>query len=207
VESSINTVEAKIFELNFQSGEGATRRDRAAAEAALHAKRAAWLDLTYLRNSIITWTTQLLVMAEHASVLNERTFALQDRYSTLSAGAESTAISRTSSQRTHVEAGPFLANESSRSPSPESQTADKGLIQWQTDNSTTSCDVDQIVAYVERMRLLGHKFQSRLDVIRDDYDEKVRDCTMRTEGMAMATQWVSCQLILFSNSSLTFAVQ
>jgi len=41
------------------------------------------------------------------------------------------------------------------------------------------------------MHTVGYKIKSRIMAIRDEYDDKIRDCTMRIEGMAMATQWVS----------------
>jgi hypothetical protein len=43
---------------------------------------------------------------------------------------------------------------------------------------------------IEQMHEVGEKIQNRLAAIRDEYDEKIRDCTMRVDGMAMATQWV-----------------
>lgn len=48
-----------------------------------------------------------------------------------------------------------------------------------------------------QMRKVGEKIRLRLAAIRDDYDEKIRDCTMRIDGMAMATQWVKTGTNLF----------
>lgn len=45
--------------------------------------------------------------------------------------------------------------------------------------------------YAKQMSETGEKISARRAAIRDEYDEKIRDCTMRVEGMAMATQWVS----------------
>lgn len=36
----------------------------------------------------------------------------------------------------------------------------------------------------------GQKITDRLENIIEEYDDKIRDCTMRLDGMAMATQWV-----------------
>jgi len=42
----------------------------------------------------------------------------------------------------------------------------------------------------EQMKRIGKKIKARvLDVI-DEYNDKIRDCTMRVDGMAMSTQWV-----------------
>ncbi|GAP87362.2 hypothetical protein SAMD00023353_2700490 [Rosellinia necatrix] len=35
----------------------------------------------------------------------------------------------------------------------------------------------------------GYKIKSRIQAIIDEYDEMIRDCSMRIDGMAMATQW------------------
>jgi hypothetical protein len=35
----------------------------------------------------------------------------------------------------------------------------------------------------------GQKIKDRIQGIIDEYDDKIRDCTMRVDGMAMATQW------------------
>jgi hypothetical protein len=45
--------------------------------------------------------------------------------------------------------------------------------------------------YIQQMRRTGERIKVRLAAIRDEYDEKIRDCTMRVDGMAMATQWVN----------------
>lgn len=40
-----------------------------------------------------------------------------------------------------------------------------------------------------QLRKTGSKIQDRLEHIIEEYDDKIRDCTMRLDGMAMATQW------------------
>lgn len=42
-----------------------------------------------------------------------------------------------------------------------------------------------------RMQRIGIKIRNRISEIIKEYDDKIRDCTMRVDGMAMATQWVS----------------
>ncbi|KAI1490174.1 hypothetical protein F5X96DRAFT_637652, partial [Biscogniauxia mediterranea] len=39
------------------------------------------------------------------------------------------------------------------------------------------------------MRWTGNKIKERLQDIIEEYEEKIRDCTMKLDGMAMATQW------------------
>lgn len=42
----------------------------------------------------------------------------------------------------------------------------------------------------KRTRRVTIKIRNRLGDIINEYDDKIRDCTMRVDGMAMATQWV-----------------
>jgi hypothetical protein len=46
------------------------------------------------------------------------------------------------------------------------------------------------------MRRAGRKIKDRLQAIIYEYEDKIRDCTMRVDGMAMATQWVKPFTIL-----------
>jgi len=137
VEKSVVDVETMIFELNFESGatQGPERREM---ERRNQAKRNIWLDLTYLRNSLITWERQLWKMATHAEDLVKG----------------------------------FQA------PTGPPQC---GNAQGESIERRVSSDESTAV---------GQKIKQRLDVIRDEYDQKIRDCTMRVDGMAMATQWV-----------------
>lgn len=44
-----------------------------------------------------------------------------------------------------------------------------------------------------QLRKTNRKILDRLEHIIEEYDDKIRDCTMRLDGMAMATQWVSSE--------------
>lgn len=48
---------------------------------------------------------------------------------------------------------------------------------------------EQMWASNARMRRAGRKIIGRLQAIMDEYDDKIRDCSMRLDGMEMATQW------------------
>lgn len=41
-----------------------------------------------------------------------------------------------------------------------------------------------------RLKRISIKIRNRLSEIIKEYEDKIRDCTMRVDGMAMATQWV-----------------
>jgi hypothetical protein len=137
VESNINDIEAKILEVKSHSS-NAQGYCRSKVERRNESKRTAWLDLTYLRNSLMTWNTQLSKMAEHAEVLNRNGYPIPDEE---------------------------LMN---ISPPRKEETL-----------------------YQKQMHRVGEKIKARVAAIRDEYDEKIRDCTMRVDGMAMATQWVN----------------
>ncbi|KAM7201063.1 hypothetical protein V8F20_005072 [Naviculisporaceae sp. PSN 640] len=44
-------------------------------------------------------------------------------------------------------------------------------------------------AFRDSMRRVGAKIKDRVQTVVDEYDDKIRDCTVRVDGMAMATQW------------------
>jgi hypothetical protein len=126
VEANIVQVETKIFELDVVPGAtegGGEKENRRRNEA----KRSAWLNLSYLRNSLITW---------------------------------------------HVELGKIMTH----------SNALKSL------DGKDSVNIDDTIPWA--LREVGEKTRLRLETIRREYDEKIRHCTMRLDGMAMATQWV-----------------
>jgi RNase P subunit RPR2 len=44
--------------------------------------------------------------------------------------------------------------------------------------------------YVEQMRRVSKRIRVRIGTIRDEYSDKVRDCTMRLDGIDTITKWV-----------------
>jgi chromosome segregation ATPase len=210
VEASINEVETKIFELNFQSGSARGYR-RAEVERRNVAKRTAWLDLTYLRNSITTWTTQLLKMAEHAGALNRDFYKISQDAAFFAPDHEhlrpehehsgmqldhSTALFESKRPARLLERIASTRRSDSQYSSP---TRTRVAAHRPQDLKISPSDEDYIdscphyedpKSQIEQMHEVGEKIQNRLAAIRDEYDEKIRDCTMRVDGMAMATQWV-----------------
>ncbi|KAH5581941.1 hypothetical protein HBI24_120700 [Parastagonospora nodorum] len=76
-------------------------------------------------------------------------------------------------------------------------TQSSALDETQTLNGSSDTVVPEQVdvtrsvneAFFQRMRYVGKRIELRLNTIREEYENKIRDCTMRVEGMAMATQW------------------
>ncbi|KAI1383039.1 uncharacterized protein F4822DRAFT_90772 [Hypoxylon trugodes] len=56
-------------------------------------------------------------------------------------------------------------------------------------NISAGKGTDETKVYNCEMRKIGTKINDRLQIIIEEYEEKARDCTMRIDGMAMATQW------------------
>ena len=221
VEASINEIEAKIFELNFQSSSARDYR-RSEVESLNESKRTAWLDLTYLRNSLTTWSTQLLKMARHAEFLNRESFILskdtkpfptelprvepvderdeiQLEYPTISMEYEK------SSKNIQLEASTIRSGSQNsfayRRNAPLEQLQDVETPNSDDSYIKNSLYYEDEDFYLKQMHKVGEKIKVRLAAIRDEYDEKIRDCTMRVDGMAMATQWVTIPALTSSMPS------
>lgn len=177
VETSVNEVETKIFELNFQSGD-VQHYSRAELEKRNIAKRTAWLDLSYLRNSITTWSTQLIPLAERTEELNRQLYT-SSKYTKTFVFDE---------MRSKPEYVVPETKDIQRRPNGTELCEILNTVLSDDDNVTLNCQGPPPMA--EQMQKLGKKIKSRIFAIREEYDEKIRDCTMRVDGMAMATQWV-----------------
>lgn len=212
VEATIDELETKILELDFQSDREALSDSE--VESRNQEKRSAWLDTTYLRNGLISWNTQLVKMSDHVDEL------------------ESTVFKPTSSEadviNTHDEIGDHvsdassselllcksleLSNHEDMSCSESKHTTGDGMHEKRLDlheehvekiasskelqdspEARGSSIVQHRELINEQMRRVGQKIKHRIQMISDEYNDKIRDCTMRVDGMAMATQWV-CHL-------------
>lgn len=163
VEATIDELETRIFELDFQPSEMEGMPD-SEAKKRNQAKRSAWLDTTYLRNGLVSWRTQLAKLGQHADELKEMVF--KPMYS---------------------KEAPFhekLVQEMDRG---EMSKQDRQPYEQQYEGSMVQQEPEVVR---ERLRRVGDKIYGRIQAIIDEYDDKIRDCTMRVEGMAMATQWV-----------------
>jgi hypothetical protein len=163
VEATIDELETRIFELDFHSSDIAGVPD-AEAKKRNQAKRSAWLDTTYLRNGLVSWSTQLGNLGQHANELKETVF-----------------------KPISSKEAPFhekLVQETNRE---EMSKQDQRPYEQQYEGSMVQQEPEVVR---ERLRRVGDKIHGRIRAIIDEYDDKIRDCTMRVEGMAMATQWV-----------------
>ncbi|KAK4215506.1 hypothetical protein QBC37DRAFT_458744 [Rhypophila decipiens] len=209
VENTIDEIETKIFELDFKNSDMDGTGDEDDSERKNFEKRNSWLDTAYLRNQLISWNTQLAKMAAHADELEKvlyikstdnkaprrrrrrrnssRSQEDEDSRSDTSRRPRS-EVDSLSIQRFREEVG-FQGGRSrylddSRTPSRQQQ----GIEDSPAAGGKPSFSGDP-EAFRENMRRAGGKIKDRIQAIVDEYDDKIRDCTMRVDGMAMATQW------------------
>lgn len=144
IESAIDEVETRILTVD-SSPEEMNAMSASVKEADNRAKRAQWLDTTYLRNQLVNWNTQLKKLASHTDELSNMVFQQQEPDDL---------------GKNELEKVEDLKNE------------------------------EHVDASRAHLRRVGVKIRDRVQEIIDEYDAKIRDCTMRVDGMAMATQWV-----------------
>jgi len=209
VDSMINEVEAKILELDMQTSKPRDHR-QIDVERRNQSKRETWLNLSYLRNSIMTWKIQLLKIIEHANSLHASPAASANgpgnvshdaRCVNATYGREFIQLGYPTHNGTSLEIPLFdrrpneLNVENAHGPrhswshmqDSESFGMNKNCIEYPLQLHERK---DGLV-WDDHVRGVGQKITARLSTIIDDYDEKIRDCNMRVDGMAMATQWVS----------------
>ncbi|KAE8448391.1 hypothetical protein EG329_009635 [Mollisiaceae sp. DMI_Dod_QoI] len=211
VEATIDELETRIFELDFQSDiEGMSNFER---EKRNQDKRSAWLDTTYLRNGLVNWNTQLSKMSAHVDILQSTVFKPRDSVKIIAhsrAESEDTSsdvvVADFASEANlmsswpeeaadfcdedinHKEKGANKTQLTSRRDSFQEMACMQDFRTRQQGTKVTTAQQDPEDAN-EQMRRVGHKIKHRLRDISDEYEEKIRDCTMRVDGMAMATQW------------------
>jgi Mg2+ and Co2+ transporter CorA len=173
IESTINKVEAKIFELDFDYAN--LGRPKSDVDDRNEEKREAWLDLTYLRNGLISWNTQIGRMHEHVDELKQHVFNLSEwRISDCS--GKDCMVSALRNWSKHSDGTMPKAIGPLKKPTWD---VSKPKVRFRKTPEVYKRDMQQV----------GERIKARLSAIRDEYDEKIRDCTMRVDGMAMATQW------------------
>jgi hypothetical protein len=210
VEATIDELESKIFELDYQSKD-LEHTPASETEKRNQEKRSAWLDTTYLRNGLVSWRTQLAKVVDNEELLKNTIFqAGPDRDSSWRRESPNERITDFDSARSAYE--PLGEEDGTRTQPPrlstmvrDSSHSSKGRDDFMLlrPNRTRTgkapgrrfqSDTDESFSDPEyakqQMRKFGHKIKDRIQAIIDEYDDKIRDCTMRVDGMAMATQWV-----------------
>jgi hypothetical protein len=201
VEATIDELETKIFELDFQSDRGSLPPSE--AEKRNQEKRSAWLDTTYLRNTLVSWNIQLAKMANHTDELQSTVFKPNKSKNT------AININRCEGDSSNVLASEFrssgaiLSDQSEPSDASYKEGLNEERPAFHGDHHTGVKEGQKAFSNSkdltiqrdpdtdnDQMRRIGNKIKVRIQAIIDEYDDKIRDCTMRIDGMAMATQWV-----------------
>jgi len=178
IEAMIDKLESKIFELDFQP-ENTERSQASGAERRNQEKRTAYLDTAYLRNSLFGWSTQLLRMLQQIEYLDSEVYC--------SGGITQADHNGLNTNVTYGDPTFLIAQHryGNREIPEEDEVSD-------SDSELNACLTSQnykLEQSKKGMRKAGRKIKDRLQAIIDEYEEKIRDCTMRLDGMAMATQW------------------
>lgn len=212
VEATVDELERKIVELDFQSSK-MEEIQSSEAETRNQEKRTAWLDTTYLRNTLFNWNIQLAKISHHADELkntifkpaepeeftsqrwtkvediSSRSFEKIDKFESIEKDTESSGTVDNVTYDIDVEEANFHGKYS-----PEMAHLQR-LRKSRQQNSQEQYEDSMVQPYPEaikgHMRHVGDKINDRIRSIIEEYDDKIRDCTMRVDGMAMATQWVS----------------
>lgn len=188
VEAMIDELETKIYELDLHANE--TEGSHAlSAERRNQEKRTAYLDTVYLRNALVGWSAQLMKMAQHTEDLENSIFASSKTLQSTSARLNSQPVA----ENKDFELSTLSVNHHNRTESNDTKLPnnEEYLTSW------TSVEQQRNPEQAKHhMRRAGQKIKERLQAIIDEYDDKIRDCTMRVDGMAMATQWVSFHAIV-----------
>lgn len=201
VEATIDELETRIFELDFPSDRESMPPSE--AEKRNQEKRSAWLDTTYLRNALVSWNTQLAKMSDHTDELKATVFKPNKSEETVRNTRNRFEDSSNVSASEFKPSGAILSTQSELSGASCEDGLDeerptfhgdhvRGGREYQKASRRFKVSMIQRDPEVikEQMRRVGNKIKDRIQVIIDEYDDKIRDCTMRVDGMAMATQWV-----------------
>ncbi|OTB15862.1 hypothetical protein K445DRAFT_22180 [Daldinia sp. EC12] len=177
VEDYMSNIEEKIFELDYQLPVEQQIRS-ANVEARNKEKRAQWLDTAYLKNSLVTWNAQLFKMTKHVEELRDTLFAPYE--GRLSSPDNGDIADVGFNARKHL---PMKLECHSECEKPcKGSSSPDGKFE-------TNIGRKEIESRNRRMRMCGVKIDNRLRSIIEEYEDKIRECAMRLDGMAMATQW------------------
>ncbi|KAJ2990029.1 hypothetical protein NUW58_g3163 [Xylaria curta] len=167
VDDIVDEVEARIYQLEVRP-DAEDSMTTVEMEKLHKEKRSAWLDITYIRNCLVSWRKQLENIALQVEEL-DRSLLSGYKWS----GNSDASISHTP-----------------ESYSPINETLNPTDLEKAV---PINLDTESSALYHGQFRegylATGYKIKSRTRAIIEEYDDKIRDCSMRIDGMAMATQW------------------
>ncbi|KAI9902587.1 hypothetical protein N3K66_001939 [Trichothecium roseum] len=195
VEAITQQLEQRIYEVESRP-EQVEALSAAEKARRIEARKEAWLNTAYLKSQLISWNCLLEGLERH---LDELRFDDGVEGAAESCGEEDKAGNEDQEGETgETKAAepdgaccsePTTLNGSSPAPqssgkSDESPEAGSGAAADQGESGK-----DGMQASVKLLRQTTGKIRSRVRSIIHEYNERIRECAMRVEGMAMATQW------------------
>lgn len=130
-----------------------------------------WFKISQLRSELQTWKVQLAHMVEQIDQLEEEVFTEQS-YSSPSTFKDAVPESPTS--------------DTTQVATDDLDEVDEKLIKQQEEHTSTPDEVD----WRQHGRQTGRRIKRRLREIMNDYDQRIRECTMVIDGLILATQMV-----------------
>lgn len=191
---AISDLETLIFQLNPRPDtteivpvEAMERRHRE--------KREKWLNMNYLRNCLISWNHQLASIKLYLAEIEARQLRSSGR-------ASNVARPRNNSSRRLSD---VYDNDTSRRGSrvgcahrthselrgSDSESDFEEIFVYPVAPSLSASESSPSLARQHQIYETGFKIRSRIQGLLREYDDLIRDCSMRIDGMSMATQWVS----------------
>ncbi|KAK8081321.1 hypothetical protein PG996_000102 [Apiospora saccharicola] len=175
IDRSIGAMETKIAELDSIADQMDEEFGSHAAEQRNSERRTAWLDTAYLKTGLISWNAQLEKFRRCVTALDETFAAMEASFSS----------AQSFEMKPWKEIG--LVGTGSRPHITKPISPPVSEIDFAgTGDDIKTCPEP---ASTEFLRGTGEKMRKRIEAIEEEYGHKIRDCTMRLDGMSMATQW------------------
>ncbi|KAJ1333051.1 magnesium transporter [Microdochium nivale] len=197
--SAISELETRIYQLNPRSDtmEIVSQSDM---ETLHREKRTKWLDMTYLRNCLVSWSDQLdnvgLFIAEidaerqpRESLIGPYSHAPCLEPSPKSVSHQGVSGMHDSRLPSYTDQPPHVrAHESNHSfGRVEDEPVSRDSLY--SDVTTRCGDLSPSLVQSHTIQSTSFKIKARVHALIKEYDDLIRDCTMRIDGMSMATQW------------------
>jgi len=190
VDDKINDLEMQIWELDNETVTTWNRNSTTKAERNKQ-KTEAWLNMTYSRNLLQSQKTLISRMRKHVDE-----FPLLAKSQSVEGNSAGGLESRVGTGTFHEQRNPVVFRSDAASPvmwipgSPNHRTS-FDEAPW-SDSETVTAEPERLIDLDGHYIMeAGVRMKNRLLTLVDEYEEKIRDCSMRVDGMAMATQWVS----------------
>jgi hypothetical protein len=197
VEDAIDQVETRILELDKDPEllEGVERNEKIALKKV---KRSAWLDMLYLRNQLLSWSSCLKTLDKEASRLNRPTYRKPFAHIPYQYGGtevfepgDDSSSDGSSNFEDSLDIWPPI-NDARYRTSEQQDTRELVVTEVEPYSFENHRPLRTSSFYIRRT---GTKIRGRLQEIMKDYNEKIQECTSGIEGMVMSTQWVRYSIL------------